>query len=282
MKLFLILAVIFSIYSDNSFASSNVSQQSFENKIQSFKSFVRPYLNQYFGEQKVNNWLGVKKFELQMPEIPKNKSKAYDVSGIAKVKNTETSRKFSKDLEKKYGYAFLTELLKVVRNKKVDSKEVEQWLGALLQGGSREGIYRAIVLDNTYKRLENFERPLNDQIIIFIKYYFKTYLNKDISDESLEKIDFYSLKRFLVEKSLEIVDVFYINGQDDKSDLYAWYSLFSKDVALKYPTFFKENVMRKESDLKKQYIWAKSVPFQHLKSEVILKLHIILNSLQNI
>lgn len=147
-------------------------------------------------------------------------------------------------------------------------------MNVLHQGGTREGVYRALVLDSTYAGLENYPNPLNDGLIDFAVEYYTTYVGRTIKKESLEKINFYTLKRLATERTLEVVDELGKN----KDHLQRWYAVFSGDLAKRFPEIW-QNKIRKDTNKKFHLSWAKQAPSQHLKSEVIIKLHKAFNYL---
>jgi len=82
--------------------------------------------------------------------------------------------------------------------------------------------------------------------------------------------------RITTERCLEIIDQ-YIDS--NKDDLYSWYAVFSGELANKYPAVWK-NKLRKTTKMTHHKKWAATVPDQHIKSEVIIKVHKVFNSLK--
>jgi hypothetical protein len=144
------------------------------------------------------------------------------------------------------------------------------------QGGTREGVYRGIVLDDRYKRLERGRYPVSQKVAEFSIYYANNFLSQDLKLNAVSSSNFYTLKKVLVERSLEVLDSFPSN----KDDIYDWYAVFSGYLARKYPNLWK-NRLRKNKNLKSHKGWSKNVPEQHLKSEVIIKLHKTFNYILN-
>ena len=98
--------------------------------------------------------------------------------------------------------------------------------------GTREGVYRALVLDRDYAAKEGMEFPLNESSINFAIQFFSRFLNRALTKEQLEKSNFYTLKRVCVERVLEILESYILNNRDH---LYDWYAVFSSEMAKKYP-----------------------------------------------
>ena len=70
---------------------------------------------------------------------------------------------------------------------KPTTEQLNNWLNVLSQGGTREGVYRALVLDNSYAGKENMEFPLNDSAIQFATEFFSRFLNRSVTKTQLEK-----------------------------------------------------------------------------------------------
>ena len=232
---------------------------------------VRPYVEQYLGEELAIKLFGEKEEKIKLPEIPKvNKdAKSTRPEYVDTIKN-----KITKDQMNKANVSFLFEIYEAARRVKPNDNDVSKWMNVITQGGSREGVYRALVLDNTYAAMENYDTPMTDTGIEFAKYYVLEFMNKEISKDSLEKTNFYTLKRVLVEQTLEILDELLFK---DVNLFYDWYAVFSAESAKKYPNFFT-NKIRKSVSRERHRKWAQYVPTQHVKSEVIIKLHKLFNA----
>lgn len=232
---------------------------------------VRPYVEQYLGEELAIKIFGEKEETIKLPEIPKvNKdAKSTRPEYVDTVKS-----KITKDQMNKANLSFLYEVYEAARRVKPNDNDVSKWMNVITQGGSREGVYRALVLDNTYAAMENYDTPMTDTGIEFSKYYVFEFMNKEISKDSLEKTNFYTLKRVLVEQTLEILDELLYK---DVNLFYDWYAVFSAESAKKYPAFFT-NKIRKSTSRERHRKWAQYVPIQHVKSEVIIKLHKLFNA----
>jgi hypothetical protein len=57
---------------------------------------------------------------------------------------------------------------------------------------------------------------------------------------------------------------------------YRWYAIFSSELATDYPSLMRTEI-RTNNDALTHYNWAESVPFDHVQSEVIIKLSLVLN-----
>lgn len=210
--------------------------------------------------------------EITLPAIPKVEKNAKE----AIERKDEKASKISPEQAKKLDYAYLMELFDVTRRSKPSQKEVNDWMNVLSQGGSREGVYRGLVLDQTYYGLENFQRPVSDKVAEFAFQFMQKYLGQNTELEKLKAANFFTLKRVLTEKSLEVIDEYLKNNPEE---CYRWYAVFSAEMGGRFTPIWK-NDLRKSSSKKEHMHWAELVPEQHLKSEVIVKLHAIFNNLQ--
>ena len=91
----------------------------------------------------------------------------------------------------------------------------------------------------------------------------------------MKKLNLYGIKKIITEKVLELVDAF----PSDGNDLYRWYAVLSSDFSNEFPQLMKGKVRARKSALF-HIAWAKTVPLQQIKSEVIVKIHMAMNSLQ--
>ncbi len=235
------------------------------------------------GDDTTNKLLGEAPKDLnkiELPEIPKVKVDAKDESFYdqKKTKVHDQGLKFDNmPLEKKrtFRISFLQQLFEVTRNAEVKKEDVIKYLNVLEQGGSREGVYRSVTLDQVYFALEQYDEAPSDNLINFVLGYSVKFMAIQYKPESLSKFNLWSLKRIIVDKTLDIMDAL----AQKPEDLYAWYAVFSNELAVKFPGVWTSEARKKEFDLY-HYKWAQSVPFQHIKSEVIIKLHKLMNSLQ--
>jgi hypothetical protein len=242
-----------------------------QDEVPSFGEKARPWVEKMLGEEWAIKLLGPKAEVIELPPIPKiisdSKSTAVYDKKIAEKKSTLT-----KEEDQKLNYYFIKELYGAVRGVEPQGEELNRWLNALDQGGTREGVYRALVLDDQYVGLENYNKAPTREVVQFIDWYFPRFLGKKFN--KAEKINFFTLKRETVEKSLEVVDALGTN----LDLLSSWYAVLSAELAEKYPQAFKID-LRKSVDKKRHKLWAQSSPQQHLKSELMIKIHTVLNLL---
>lgn len=215
--------------------------------------------------------------EIPMPEIPQQVKKATDVGAYSKKdKGVTEYDKLPKERKRQFDYNFLEELFMVTRKSEPRDEDLANWLNTLDQGGSREGIYQALVLDEVYAALENMDESPSQRIVDFTISFSQKYLKQTFKEESIADLNLYSLKRILTEKGLDLMEYYEAN---DLESLYSWYANLSADLAKDYPSILKSQV-RQEPSAKYHYEWAKSMPLQHIKSEFIIKLHSVMNGLQ--
>jgi hypothetical protein len=239
-----------------------------------FKKWLRPHAAKVLSSQQMEKYFGFDENTIQLPKIPKVNKNAKSIEEIGREDkniNFETEEK-----RQKYDYHFVAELFVEIRKRKANDNELAKWMNVLQQGGTREGIYRALVLDNTYTSFERIDNEASDEAKEFAKYYLTKFLSVNIKEKALNGLNFYSLKRIGVEKTLELVDVFLTQKNDD---IFDWYAVFSSSLASRFPKVFK-NKLRINTSKRIHREWAKKVPLQYIKSEVILKLHKGFNSYQ--
>ncbi len=236
-----------------------------------FKEKMRPWVEKIVGAEWSLKLLGAKPVTIELPPLPKVKT---DTKSTAVYDKKMDDRKLglSKEEEQKINYFFVKELYASVRGVEPQGDELGRWMNALDQGGTREGIFRALILDNEYAGLENYNKAPTDGVVTFTKWFFPRFLGLEIPH--VEKVGFYTLKREASEKALEIVDAF-----SDRAQMVAWYAVFSAELAQKYPEAFKID-LRKSSSKERHKRWAETNPEQHIKSELIIKLHTVYNFLE--
>ena len=239
------------------------------------KEKLRPFIVKILGEDTATSILGEGPGTVELPTIPKVNRSALDSSVFDNEKDVK-EKNIPNDKKDKLDYYYVDELYTSTRNMKGNKDQLTRWFSILSQGGTREGVYRALVLDNTYRGLENFDNPVNDSVVSFASYFYPRFLNKKIKKEALEKLNFYTLKRLTTKNSLEVVDE-YLKG--NKDELYKWYAVFSGELAEKYPKAWK-NALRKKEKMAHHKKWAATVPDQHIKSEIIIKIHKVYNHLK--
>ncbi len=243
-------------------------------KVKPYVEKIRPQMVKYLGEDLTLTILGpapVAKMEL--PPIPKLVEDAKSTE-MYTVKEDPSKFKIKPEEYQKYNLAFIEEVIVETRGMKANDDDLSKWMNTMEQGASREGIYRAMVLDATYAGLENYESAVTERSGDFAIKFLERFVNQTLKKEAVSKLNFYTLKRIVTEKALEIIDQYYKNPQD----LYKWYAVFSSEMAEQYPTIWN-NELRKDVSAERHMQWAASVPSQFLKSEVIIKLHKIFNHL---
>jgi hypothetical protein len=241
----------------------------------------RPTISKYFGEAFTIKLLG-KKIETAkdnaglvslgiMPKIPTIKDDARSMD----VYNKKPDKIILKpEEESKYHFAFLEELYEVTRQVKPSDEDFKKMMNTLEQGATREGVYHSLVLDSSYGQLESVYKPVKAPASEFAVYFYSTYFAKKVSADNFKTMNMYTLKRLVAEKSIDIIDAF----DDNRGDLEKWYAYLSSDLATRFPQHWS-NKMRKSTANEVHKIWASKAPIQHIKSEVVIKIHTAFNSL---
>ena len=147
-------------------------------------------------------------------------------------------------------------------------------MNVLMQGGTREGIYRSLVLDSTYGGMENWDKPVKSATADFAVYFYDKYLGRKVAKKSFEGMSIYTLKRILVEKTLDMADAF----GENREGLEKWYGIMSSDLSKRFPSIWVSAIRKNQSALAHK-AWASKVPLQHIKSEIVIKLHTAFNSM---
>ena len=235
------------------------------------KQKARPFLVKILGQERTDKLLGKAPEEITLPEIPEVERLATKVTKDLPEKKVNLSH----EDRSRYNYVFIKEVIEATRQVQANDNDVAQWLNVMEQGGSREGVYRAMVLDNLYAGLENYQSPVREEVINFTINFYRRYLNKNATVEKLQGVNFYYLKRITTELVLELVDAFVAKNEED---LYRWYAVVSGELAQEHGVAFNLK-LRKNDDKKRHFHWAKEVPRQYIKSELIIKIHKIYNKL---
>lgn len=233
--------------------------------VRSLENFIRTSISQDLADQIFGEVPQVK-----LPPIPEVKSNAKQVESGNKRKEPKLEPK----KKVKYDASYVQELYQVVIERDPSDEEFSNWMNALSQGASREGIYRALVLGDNYRPKESFDNPSNKKVINFTGQFLDTYLNYSVSKEQLSQLNSFSIKRIVVEKTLEVFDAFNLNHEN----LSSWYAVMSSFLAQKFQKIFKKGI-RSKTDPFVHKDWAMQVPSQHIKSEIIIKLHMVFNFL---
>lgn len=246
-----------------------------------YKEKLRSHMANMLGEDTTNKILGKEevKSSITLPEIPEVKLNAKDESFYDEKKSkvySQGEKYLSLSLEEKRSYriSFLQQLFEVTRNSSAKKEDIAKFLNVLEQGGNREGVYRSITLDQVYLSLEQYDEPPADKLVDFVDYFSQKYLRKKYKKESLKSLNLWSIKRLITEKCLELIDVL----AEKPDDLYSWYAVYSAEFAKDFPGAWTSDT-RKNISPEYHYAWAKSVPFQHIKSEIVIKNHKLMNYL---
>lgn len=242
--------------------------------VDDLKVKARPLIVKLLGEEKATLLLGPGPNSITMPAIPKINRDAKSIDGYGAEARVKVS--YPEDQVKQYNYSFVKDVFKAVRRYEAEDADVSKWMNVLGQNGSREGVYRALVLDGAYSSMENHEFPMSDGTVTFTIDFLSKYLNKSINPERLRKANFFTVKRDVTEKTLEVIDELYKMKGDG---IYDWYALFSAEMA-KTHSKAMDNKVRQSTNPGVHKQWAKSVPDQYLKSEIIIKLHKVFNAVQ--
>lgn len=266
-----ILIVILSLYSFPLWAEVPLEP--------SWKSKVRTYLTRLSPawSDKILGKLPVPVAVIELPVIPKQFTKNTDTTSYNRKEKEPTEfDRLPAERKRQFDYGFIQELFKVTRKSDAKDEDLSTWLNTLDQGGSREGIYQALVLDDVYATLENMDERPTERLTNFAAEYARKYLVLNYKIETLQKYNLYTLKRIMTEKSLDLLDHYEMNDLDS---LYRWYAVLSTQLAVEQAQFLK-SPLRQDTSMEYHYQWAKSMPIQHIKSEFIIKLHIVMNGLQ--
>ena len=240
----------------------------------SFVDKLRPQVEKYIGQTWSDKIFGVKPKDplsgVILPAIPKIEESA---TSTAVYNKKVDAVEMDKEVEQKFNYAYIRELYDATRQTKPNENEMAKMMNVLSQGGTRDGIYRSLVLDSTYAGMENWDRAVKNNSADFAVYFFDKYLGRTIKKKSLEGMSIYTLKRLVAERALEIADAF-----ENREELESWYGVMSSDLAVKFPLVWQNQVRKNENALFHKN-WAKQVPFEHIKSELIIKIHSCFNSM---
>ncbi|MFG1500180.1 hypothetical protein ABMA70_08205 [Halobacteriovorax sp. XZX-3] len=236
-----------------------------------FLQNLRPFVEKNISTSLADKIWG-ERDEVELPEIPIVKKDAKDLSVYSKK---EYKSPFTKEQMSQYNLSFINELIKATRELDANRDELSKWYATLEQGGTREGVYRSLVLSQYYQRLENYNQQTSrvaKEITVTI---FKKYLNKDLDIKKLDPLNIYSVKRILVENAIEVQDALLARSQDEFA---RWYAVYSAELANEFPMWNSKLRSAKESGV--HYRWAMKMTPDIVKSEFILKTHLLFNRLQ--
>lgn len=268
MRLVLIFVIALSIHMIQAQDSQN--QQSV-----SFLEQLRSPLTKIIGEKWTMKIIGERtqpsEESVVLPPIPKLSS---DARSLEIYNKKEDKVKLKLEQEEKYYIAYIKEIFEVTRQQKPNEDEVAKMLNALSQGGSREGVYHSLVLDSVYGGMENYEKATKSNAADFAIYFYERYLGKKVAKENLKGMNIYTLKRLIADKAIDVIDAY----EGKRDELERWYAVMSSDLASKFPQVYQSK-LRKDTSSTHHKFWATQVPVQHIKSEVVIKIHMALNSL---
>lgn len=251
-----------------------------QNGNQAEKSFVekmRPHLLKFLGDEWTIKLIGADKSTasvaagIKLPAIPKI---VEDATSVAVYDKKLDSIILSPEIERKFYYNYIREVYQVTRQSEPNEDEIGKMMNVLMQGGTREGVYRSFVLDSVYGGMENWDKPVKSVTADFAVYFYGKYFGKKILKKSFEGMSIYSLKRIITEKALEVADAF----GEDRDGLERWYAVMSADFAVRFPQIWATKI-RKNNSAMGHKAWASKVPVQHIKSEMIIKIHSAFNSM---
>lgn len=269
-----ILIIAISLFSFSIYAQVDVEP--------SWKSKARDLISKVAGSSWSDKILGPKPIiepEIKMPIIPKDFKTTTDVNSYTRVTKEPTEfDRLPADRKRQFDYKFLEELFYVTRKTEAKDEDLSNWLNTLDQGGSREGIYQALVLDDVYAALENIEEKPSSRLVDFTVTFSQKFLDQKFKPESLDQFNVFTLKRIVTEKALDLLE--YYEGRDLEA-IHNWYAIFSHDLASSYGPLLKSPI-RSEPSMRFHQEWAKGMPIQHIKSEIIIKIHMVMNGLQHL
>jgi DNA repair ATPase RecN len=99
-----------------------------------------------------------------------------------------------------FDVSFINEAARVIRGISPAEDDIATWFNAISQGGTREGLMNGLMVDNYYRRLETKDNPLSSEVKEFTKQYMAVFLAQEFSDDVLNGVNMYTLKRVLSEK----------------------------------------------------------------------------------
>jgi hypothetical protein len=245
---------------------------------QSVVEKMRPTLMKLLGENWTVKLIGtapvtppIADSGIALPKLPELKEDARS-SAVYSKKPDKISLK--PEIEEKFYYPYIKEIFEATRQIKPNDDEAGKLFNVLAQGGTREGVYHALVLDTVYAGMENYDKPVKGNAADFAVYFYGKYTGKKIEKESLRGMNIYTLKRLVADKALDVIDAY----GENREDLEKWYAVMSSEMAVKFPQVWGSK-LRKITDSREHKVWASKVPIQHIKSETVIKIHSAFNSM---
>ncbi len=237
-------------------------------------STVRPYVERFLGEDIAVKLFGEKApVEMTLPAIPKVQN---DTTSTRSLPEEGAKIKLEAKQLASFNQLFIQELYEATRQRPANPNDIAKWMNVLSQGGTREGVYRSLVLDSAYNGLEGGPFPMRPRTSEFASAFVQKYVGKQVSTKAMSSASLYTVKRIITDDALDIADEFLYEGRMD--DLYTWYAVMSAEFARDYPKAFKAK-SRQETDASWHKSWAEKVGWQVLKSELIIKIHSLMNLL---
>lgn len=243
---------------------------------ENLKETLRDHSLQLFGEELTTKLFG-KSQNISMPQIPELKYEAHNLNLNDQKKHTLDHPYYKGLGDEKYqtlNYQFLKEVSLAVRNIAIEQVELQNFMRTLSQGASREGVYRSMVLDPYYQSLEQNRITMNDDSRVFMERVLNAFVGRKVNNEVLKELPLYTAKKMLVEKLLEVVDAY-----QDEEEFHRWYAYLMHNLVESHPKAFTHNY-RKTSNIKWNYEWAQKMPRDIVKSEVFIRVHMVMNYLQ--
>ena len=200
--------------------------------------------------------------------------------------------KLSRDEKRKIYTAFILDAYKGIFLHPLKNKEEYiDWLNILEQGSSVEGVYRGLILSDSYLRMEKLNKKVKSNTKnFFAREVARDTLNmecvkEEVMDlkfvqlrneiESIQKkvgdFNFFTLKRILSERLLSKIS----SLREDRKKLAHWYAnLVSCWAFLKIDFGLEE---RNSSDFHFHFLWSMRNSLGRMQWEVLSRLHRIMN-----
>ncbi len=272
MKISVKIVVLYTLLINSSFAGVT-------ELCEKYREDLRPFFTSVLGEELSTKILGPLPEKILLPKIPQISNDATKITDNKSVDQDPKLANVPKDKLTNYDVTFLHELFTATLGQPISDEDLSTWMNALSQGSAREGIYRAVVFGDKYAAFERNTDPKSqttDEAKKFAVYFLQKYIGEKHSEGSFKELNIYSTKRISVEKALEIIDLY---AQKNPTELEDWYAVLSSELSVKFPNAWGKSKLRADSSLENHKAWANKAPLQFLKSEVIIKLHTVFNSL---
>lgn len=276
MKKLIVVVGILLVTSGLALAQAPVPEEGWKGKL-------RPLITKFLGEKTAVSLLGeppVVEETMELPVLPELKKSNTDASVYKQDSELRRQGKefdaLPADKKRAYDIGFLNELFTATRRSPARPDDLAKWVNVLEGGGSREGVYRGLVLDEVYASLENYQEPITEKLSSWTIAFARKFLGLAYQPEAFKQANLFFLKRTIAEKVLEMIDAL----ESRPGDVRTWYAVFSSDLAKQFPQLWPGTI-RANTKPSAHLEWAKKAPYQHIKSEVLVKLHMAMNSLQD-